>query len=101
MKALIIDNYDSFTFNLVQIIEQFDSEKCEWKVVKNDECSLQEVANYDKILFSPGPGLPSEVPIMSQILTTFWRTENPFWAFVWGIKRLQSIMERLCLTLTK
>lgn len=69
MKVLIVDNYDSFTFNLVQLIEQF--EKYTWKVVKNDVCSLEQVADYDKILFTPGPGLPSEVPIMREILQTF------------------------------
>ncbi len=69
MKILIIDNYDSFTFNLVQLIEQFG--ECSWKVVKNDECSLVEVANYDKVLFTPGPGLPSEAPIMHDVLKTF------------------------------
>ncbi|MEZ4888357.1 MAG: aminodeoxychorismate/anthranilate synthase component II [Chitinophagales bacterium] len=69
MKVLIVDNYDSFTFNLVQLIEQFG--KCQWKVVKNDECSLDEVADYDKVLFTPGAGLPSEAPIMYEILQRF------------------------------
>lgn len=69
MKVLIIDNYDSFTFNLVQIIEQFG--KCEWRVVKNDQCSIEEVAKYDKILFTPGAGLPSEAQIMTDVLKTF------------------------------
>ena len=68
-KVLIVDNYDSFTFNLVQLIEQFD--KCRWKVVKNDECSLEKMAEYDKILFTPGAGLPSEAPIMREILQRF------------------------------
>lgn len=68
-NILIIDNYDSFTFNLVQLIEQF--ERCEWKVVKNDECALEEVAGYDKVLFTPGPGLPSDAPIMHQVLEAF------------------------------
>ncbi len=69
MNVLIVDNYDSFTFNLVQLIEQFG--KCNWKVVKNDECSLEAVNDYDKILFTPGPGLPLEAPIMHDILQGF------------------------------
>jgi len=69
MKVLIVDNYDSFTFNLVQLIEQFG--KCSWKVVKNDACSLEAITDYDKILFTPGPGLPSEAPIMRHILQRF------------------------------
>jgi anthranilate synthase component II len=74
MKLLIIDNYDSFTFNLVQIIEEF--EVCNFSVVKNDKILLKEVEDYDKILFSPGPGVPSETYSMRSILEKYHRTKS-------------------------
>lgn len=68
-RLLILDNYDSFTYNLVQIVESH----CNWAfdVVKNDQISLREVEKYQKILFSPGPGLPSEAGMMEKIILTF------------------------------
>lgn len=65
----MVDNYDSFTFNLVQIIEQ--SGLCEFDVIKNDKINLSGVNQYDKIIFSPGPGVPSENPIMKKIIENF------------------------------
>ena len=58
MKILIIDNYDSFTFNLVKLIRAITA--IEPIVKRNDQCSLEEVNDYDKILLSPGPGIPTE-----------------------------------------
>ena len=55
MKIFILDNYDSFTYNLVHIIEQFASEVV---VKRNDEFNISEIEGFDKIVFSPGPGLP-------------------------------------------
>ncbi len=65
-KLLILDNYDSFTYNLAQLVEQHG----EWHfdVRKNDEIGLEEVESYDKILLSPGPGLPSQAGIMPQLI---------------------------------
>lgn len=56
MKVLIFDNYDSFTYNLVHIVLQFPNVNLD--VFRNDQISLEEVSKYDKILLSPGPGLP-------------------------------------------
>jgi len=69
MKLLILDNYDSYTYNLVQLVEQHG----EWafEVKKNDEISLKEVGVYDKILLSPGPGLPSEAGIMPALIKEY------------------------------
>lgn len=66
MKVLLLDNYDSFTFNLFQLV----GEICETMpdVFRNDKITLEEVALYDKILLSPGPGLPSEAGIMPEIV---------------------------------
>lgn len=68
-KLLILDNYDSFTYNLVQLVEQHQG--WDFEVIKNDEISLNEVEVYDKILLSPGPGLPSEAGIMPQLIREY------------------------------
>jgi len=73
-KLLILDNYDSFTYNLVQLVEQ----QGQWNfdVIKNDKISLEEVNTYEKILLSPGPGLPSEAGIMPQVLSVYASTKS-------------------------
>jgi anthranilate synthase component 2 len=53
LKVLVFDNYDSFTYNLVQIIERILNQKVD--VVRNDQITLEEVGKYDKIILSPGP----------------------------------------------
>ncbi len=68
MKIFILDNYDSFTFNLVHIIEQFASDVI---VKRNDNVNMNEINTSDKIVFSPGPGLPSEVKIMNEMIGRF------------------------------
>ena len=68
MRILILDNYDSFTYNLVHYVEQF----CEDLTVKrNDEISLAEVEEFDAIILSPGPGLPEEYPILNEVLKVY------------------------------
>lgn len=59
MKLLVFDNYDSFTYNLVHLVKQVDT-GIEVDVFRNDELPLEKVAAYDKIILSPGPGIPSE-----------------------------------------
>ncbi|MBC9813214.1 aminodeoxychorismate/anthranilate synthase component II [Crocinitomicaceae bacterium CZZ-1] len=68
MKVLIVDNYDSFTYNLYHYAVQ-----CGVDVVvrRNDELLLDEVQEYDRIILSPGPGLPSEAPLMFDLLKTY------------------------------
>ena len=56
-KVLVIDNYDSFTYNLVHYMEDLDFDVT---VIRNDEFSMDFVENFDKILISPGPGIPDE-----------------------------------------
>lgn len=68
-KLLIIDNYDSFTYNLVQLVEQHGG--WDFKVIKNDEVEIEDIQNYQKILLSPGPGLPSDAGIMPQIISVY------------------------------
>lgn len=72
MRVLLVDNYDSFTYNLVHYIQQFTDEV----IVKRNDCiDLREVEKYDKIVFSPGPGLPKDSPIMFSILDRFKSTK--------------------------
>ena len=68
MKIFILDNYDSFTYNLVHYVEQF-ADLCIIK--RNDKVIIDEIAQYDKIIFSPGPGLPSEKTIMHEIIDKY------------------------------
>ena len=68
MKVLIIDNKDSFTYNLYHYVEQFAKHV---DVYRADSISLQQVSKYDKIIFSPGPGLPCDHQIMFKILDVY------------------------------
>lgn len=68
MKILVIDNYDSFVYNLVHYLEELD---CEVAVKRNDTFSLDEVANYDKILLSPGPGIPEEAGLLKELIKRY------------------------------
>ena len=69
MDILVIDNYDSFVFNLVHILEALDVDKID--VVKNDRVEMDRIPTYDKILLSPGPGLPKDAGLMPEIIKTF------------------------------
>lgn len=68
-KLLILDNYDSFTWNLVQIVDQHAD--WDFQVFKNDQIDLDTVSSFDKILLSPGPGIPSKAGLMPQIIQEF------------------------------
>lgn len=70
MKILVLDNYDSFTYNLVHIIRKLGYGNL-MHVYRNDKISLEEVANYDKILLSPGPGIPDEAGIMKEVIEKY------------------------------
>ncbi|GMQ27140.1 aminodeoxychorismate/anthranilate synthase component II [Algoriphagus sp. oki45] len=70
MRILVLDNYDSFTYNLVYIVRQLGY-GAQMDVFRNDKINLEDVANYDKILLSPGPGVPSEAGIMPELLKTY------------------------------
>ena len=63
MKILVLDNYDSFTYNLVYILRQL-GHSAHLDVFRNDKITLEAVAAYDKILLSPGPGVPADAGIM-------------------------------------
>ncbi|WP_288243645.1 aminodeoxychorismate/anthranilate synthase component II [uncultured Chryseobacterium sp.] len=73
-KILVFDNYDSFTYNLVQMIERILETKVD--VVKNDEISLEEIDKYDKIVLSPGPGIPEEAGILLELIKKYAPTKS-------------------------
>ncbi|WP_300505822.1 aminodeoxychorismate/anthranilate synthase component II [uncultured Duncaniella sp.] len=68
MRLLIFDNYDSFTYNIAHAVRQLGVEP---DVIRNDKITLDEVGNYDKIIISPGPGIPSETGILPQLLERY------------------------------
>lgn len=72
MKLLILDNYDSFTYNIVHAVRQAGVEPT---VVRNDKISLEEVGQFDKIIISPGPGIPSEAGILPELLKNYAATK--------------------------
>jgi anthranilate synthase component 2 len=73
-KILVLDNYDSFTYNLVHYIEA--NGNYEVDVFRNDEISLEEVDKYDTIVLSPGPGLPSEAGILKELIKQYAPTKK-------------------------
>ncbi len=74
MKILVLDNYDSFTYNLVHLLEKVCNFPIE--IHRNDKIDLKEVANYDKILLSPGPGLPNEAGILLDVIKEYGTTKD-------------------------
>ena len=74
MKILVFDNYDSFTYNLVHLIEKITNEKVD--VFRNDEINLDDIAIYDKIILSPGPGIPSEAGLLLDVIKKYASTKS-------------------------
>jgi anthranilate synthase component 2 len=72
-NIVVIDNYDSFTYNLVHYLEDLN---CTVSVIRNDEFELEELAKFDKILLSPGPGLPSEAGLLKQVIQKYAPTKS-------------------------
>jgi anthranilate synthase component II len=76
MKILVLDNYDSFVYNLVQYIEEIIGE--EVTVRRNDAISLVEIDAFDTIILSPGPGIPEEAGIMLDVIKMYHKTKKIF-----------------------
>lgn len=68
MKIVIIDNYDSFTYNLSHLLKELGAEV---EVVRNDKFELKDLEQYDKIVLSPGPGIPSEAGLLLDVIRTY------------------------------
>lgn len=73
MKIVIIDNYDSFTYNLVHYLEELSGEVT---VFRNDEFVIDELAAFDKILLSPGPGIPDEAGLLKEVIRHYAPTKS-------------------------
>jgi len=72
-KIIVIDNYDSFTYNLVHYLEDLN---CEVTVKRNDQLRLEELEAYDKIVLSPGPGIPDEAGLLKAIIKRYAPTKS-------------------------
>lgn len=73
MKILVLDNYDSFTYNLVHIIRELG---VNYEVHRNDKISLEKAGEFDKIMLSPGPGIPDEAGIMKEVIKKYGSTKS-------------------------
>ena len=67
-KIVVIDNYDSFVYNLVHYLEELD---CQVTVLRNDQFHIDDLASFDKILLSPGPGIPDEAGLLKEVIKTY------------------------------
>ncbi len=75
MKILILDNYDSFTFNLVHYLREL-GQGANMEVHRNDQIELDEVNQFDKILLSPGPGIPEEAGVLLSLIQQYGSTKS-------------------------
>jgi anthranilate synthase component II len=73
MKILVIDNYDSFTYNLVHLLHELNQDAEVWR---NDKFALEDVAAFDKIVLSPGPGIPSEAGLLLKVIKEYAATKS-------------------------
>ena len=76
MKILVFDSYDSFTYNLVHLLRKLGCDDVE--VVRNDQIAIEAVARYDKILLSPGPGIPAESGILLELIRAYAASKSIF-----------------------
>jgi anthranilate synthase component 2 len=77
MKILVFDNYDSFTYNLVQLIKEI-AKDAKVEVHRNDEIPLEDIKVFDKILLSPGPGIPSESGLLLPLIKEYAASKSIF-----------------------
>lgn len=88
MNILILDNYDSFTYNLVHMVEEITGVFPD--VYRNDKISIEEVGNYDVIMLSPGPGIPDEAGILKEVIATYAATK-PIFAVCLGLQAITEV----------
>ncbi|HKK82212.1 MAG TPA: aminodeoxychorismate/anthranilate synthase component II [Prolixibacteraceae bacterium] len=76
-NILVLDNYDSFTYNLVHMLKEL-APNATIDVYRNNEIDLEEIDKYEKIVLSPGPGIPDEAGILKKLITTYGATKSIF-----------------------
>ncbi len=88
-KILIIDNYDSFTYNLVHLVNEIGPQ-CE--VWRNDKFNIGDVDAFDRIILSPGPGIPSEAGLLLEVIRkNIQRFKKRYWRLPWSAGYRRSI----------
>ena len=88
MKILILDNYDSFTYNLVHMVEDITNKMPD--VFRNDEISIEEVGEYDLIMLSPGPGIPDEAGILKDVIRIY-AGKKPIFGVCLGLQAITEV----------
>jgi len=88
MKILIIDNYDSFTYNLVHMVEDITGEHP--VVFRNDEIAIEDINLYDLIILSPGPGIPDEAGILKDVIKTY-AGKKPIFGVCLGLQAITEV----------
>jgi len=88
MKILILDNYDSFTYNLVHMVEEITGQLPD--VFRNDEIPLEEIDNYDLIILSPGPGIPDEAGILKEVIAEY-AGKKPIFGVCLGLQAITEV----------
>jgi len=76
MKILVLDNYDSFTYNLVEYLRKLGAKNID--VFRNREIDIDEIEKYDKILLSPGPGIPDQAGILKELIRRYASSKSIF-----------------------
>ncbi|WNW00640.1 aminodeoxychorismate/anthranilate synthase component II [Tenacibaculum sp. HL-MS23] len=88
MKILILDNYDSFTYNLVHMVEDITGNLPD--VYRNDEISVEEIDRYDAIILSPGPGIPDEAGILKEVIKQY-AGKKPIFGVCLGLQAITEV----------
>ena len=88
MKILILDNYDSFTYNLVHMVEDITGEYP--SVFRNDEISIEAINAFDLIILSPGPGIPDEAGILNEVIKTY-AGKKPIFGVCLGLQAITEV----------
>jgi anthranilate synthase component 2 len=96
-KILVIDNYDSFTYNLVHYLEDLN---CKVTVFRNDEFELEDLQAFDKILLSPGPGIPDEAGLLKDVIKTYYKSK-PILGVCLGLQAIAEVFGGSLINLEK
>lgn len=88
MKIIILDNYDSFTYNLVHMVEDITGEYP--AVFRNDEISIEAINEYDLIILSPGPGIPDEAGILKETIKAY-AGKKPIFGVCLGLQAITEV----------